>query len=110
MNFSYIIPYRSDKEGYRETNLKIVLQWLSNFDDLEIIIVEQDAIRQLDRHILPPNSKYFFIFNQGIFNKAWALNVGFKKANGAVIATGDCDVVMNPASLAYAFSSLPSKL
>lgn len=105
MNISYIIPYRSDNEGYRETNLKIVLEWLSNFDDLEIILVEQDAISRLDQRILPLDSKHVFVFNQGIFNKAWALNVGFKEANGDVIAIGDSDITIDPKALANAFST-----
>ena len=47
MNFSYVIPYRSD-EGKRAANLRAVLDWVSSrLPAVELVLVEQDRERQV---------------------------------------------------------------
>jgi len=98
VQYSYVITYRSDQE-IRATNLFAVLRWLSELRDIEVVLVEQDRGPQLKAGALPANCTYHFVHNEGPFNKAWGLNVGFKQSSGTVIGFGDADMVMDAAAL-----------
>lgn len=103
MRFSYVIPYRSDESGMRATNLKTVLAWLSRLPQLEVVLVEQDGQSRVEHGALPSNSVHVFVENAGPFNKSWALNVGFMRAAGDVVAFGDADMILNGQTLMNAF-------
>jgi hypothetical protein len=98
MQFSYVITYRSDQE-IRAANVFAVLCWLSEIRDIEVVLVEQDHRPRLTTDRLPANCTYHFVHNAGPFNKAWGLNVGFKKSSGTVVGFGDADMVMNAGAL-----------
>lgn len=105
MNYSYIIPFKADLEGFRITNLQTVLRWLQRIEHIEIILVEQDISSTIDSIALPNNCRHIFIYNQGVFNKSWAINVGYKYAKGEVLVIGDGDLVMETAELLKAMEA-----
>ncbi len=105
---SYIIPFRAEpaaaaigqgenRHGDRRlANLHAVLRWLAHQQSkLEIIIVEQDAEPRLDPALLPPGCIHVFTYNDDVFNKSWAFNVGFRHAHGEVLALGDADMIIS---------------
>ena len=101
--YSYVIPYRADSLREREENLRCVLRRLSRLPELEVVLVEQDAVSRVDSRSLPSNCVHFFIKNAGPFNKAWGVNVGYKRSSGDVIAFGDADVIVNTQVLTPCF-------
>ncbi len=91
--FTYIIGYRHKLE--RLNNLKKVLEWLSGFKGIEIIIVEQDRSSKLPAYSLK-GFRYIFTKSDLPFNRSWAFNVGLKNSSSQVIGFGDSDLVMDP--------------
>ena len=98
VRFSYVITFRSDLKT-RAANLCAVLRWLSQIRGMEVVLVEQDRTPQVRIDTLPSNCTHYFVHNEGPFNKAWGLNVGFKRSSGAVVGFGDADLVTNAATL-----------
>ena len=78
-------------------NLRKVLEWMSGFQGVEIIVVEQDRNTKIDHLNLP--GKHIFMYNDGPFIKSLAYNVGLKHSTGQVVVFGDADVIMNPNEL-----------
>jgi hypothetical protein len=99
---SYVIPYRADSQA-RSENLRCVLGRLSRLPGLEVVLVEQDAVSRVDSRSLPSNCVHVFAKNAGPFNKAWGVNVGYRKSSGDVIAVGDTDVIVNAQALRTCF-------
>lgn len=104
MKASYIITFRKD-HGRRLANLIAVLDWLSWFQDMEVVLVEQDAVYTLEDVKLPSNCGVVFARNAGPFNKAWGFNVGYRHAGGNVLAFGDADMIMKRGALAACFEA-----
>lgn len=65
---------------------------------LEIILVEQDASRQIDG-VAQPNLKHIFVENSGSFNKSWGLNIAASHASCGRLLFADADMLMSAASL-----------
>ena len=104
MKVSYIITFRDDQRR-RSANLSTVLDWLSWFQDIEVIVVEQDAVSAFQGNKLPPNCKTLFVPYDGAFNKSWGLNLGYRHSVGDVLAFGDSDIIMNREVLASCFDA-----
>lgn len=102
MNASYIITHRG-KVGSRFNNLIFVLDWLSDLN-INIVLVEQDNRPYLaDLNLSYPGVDYVFAYNDGLFNRSWGFNIGFKYARGNVVAFSDSDIFMNLEELKNAF-------
>lgn len=91
--FTYIIGYRHKLD--RLTNLKRVIDWISGFKGVELIIVEQDKSPKLPAFSLK-GFRYIFTKSDLPFNKSWAFNVGTKYSSTNVIIFGDSDLIMDP--------------
>jgi len=100
--FSYIIPFRYSPD--RILPLRRIIEWLSGFQNVEIIVVEQDKHSKID--YLNIRAKHIFIQSEAPFNKSWALNVGVKRATSQTILFGDADFIMNPMELIEALKML----
>ena len=94
--FTYIIAYRHNND--RLGNIRKVIDWLSGFGGIELIIVEQDKSPKLPAYTLS-GFKYIFTESSLPFNKAWAFNVGTKYSTTPAIIFGDSDIIMNPEQL-----------
>lgn len=94
VKISCIISYKQ-VDKYRQHNLDNVIRHISNFklDNLEIIVVEQDAYEKFDSTPYK-NTKKIFIYNDGEFNKGWGYNVGAKESSGDVLFFCDCDIIL----------------
>jgi len=102
---TYIIPYKHSDE--RLTNLRRVINWALGFNNIEVILVEQDKTPKVNH--IDFGCKYYFIQNKELpFNKAWAFNVGLKYATSDIIAFGDSDLVMHPLKFIDAINELIS--
>jgi len=79
--FTMIVAYRNDaKDTYRISNLKALLRYYSTICG-NIVIIEQDkqsTIGELigELSIKGCNIHNIFVYNDGLFNKSWAFNVG----------------------------------
>ena len=101
IGLSYIIGHRGASKA-RIKNLYIVINFLQkNFPGIEIIVAEQDSVPS--NIPLPNNIKHLFLFNPGLFNRAWGFNVGAKHARHNVIAFSDNDLVVPPEALLLAY-------
>lgn len=90
---TYIIPYKHSPD--RLNNLRKVISWALGFNNIEVILVEQDNTPKVNH--IDFGCKYYFIENKELpFNKSWAFNVGLKYANSNIIAFGDSDLLMHP--------------
>ena len=101
--FSYIIGYRHKAE--RLNNLKRVIEWLSGFGGIEIIIVEQDKSPKLQELTLK-GIKHIFTKSDMPYNRSWAFNVGVKYATSKIVAFGDSDLIMDPNEIISALKML----
>jgi|SRR5271165_6314909 len=90
---SYLITYREAGSEERRANLLAVLSWLGQWPEIEIVVVEQDAVPRLDAPLVSGGGVVRFAYNPGPFNKAWGLNVAVGFARGSVLAIGDADVI-----------------
>jgi hypothetical protein len=91
-SFSCIILYRHNIQ--RWNNLKRILEWISGFSNVELIIVEQDTHSKISHLNFP--AKHIFIKSKIPFNRSWGFNVGLKNSNSEIIVFTDCDLVMRP--------------
>lgn len=90
---TYIIPYKHSPD--RLNNLRKVINWTLGFNNIEVILVEQDRTPKVNN--IDFGCKYYFIENKQLpFNKSWSFNVGLKYATSNVIVFGDSDLVMHP--------------
>lgn len=102
IGLSYIIGHRGISRE-RIDNLYAVVNFLhKNIPGLEIIVVEQDS--QPSQLSLPSNVKYVFLFNPGLYNRAWGFNVAVAYAQHNVVAFGDNDLIVPPAALIQAYN------
>ncbi|MEM6269464.1 MAG: glycosyltransferase [Bacteroidota bacterium] len=92
--FTYAIPFRASC-ATRRANLDYTLKWISRFPNFELLLIEQDEYSRIDLATLPPGCRHLFIYNPGLFNKSWALNVAFRHSSGRVFAVGDADMLMH---------------
>jgi hypothetical protein len=90
--FTYIIPFRYKYD--RIIPLRRVVEWLSGFQQIEIIIVEQDTHSKIEH--LNLKATHIFIESDAPFNKSWAYNVALKRTNSNILIFGDSDFIMNP--------------
>lgn len=100
--FSFIVTFRFSID--RIINLRRVLEWISGFQGVEIIVVEQDKNTKIDNISLP--GKHIFLYNPGTFNKSWAYNVGWKHSTSPIVVFADADVLMDPRLFSNALSEL----
>ncbi len=91
--FTYIIPFKYTQANLM--NLRRVLDWLSGFSQLEIIVVEQDKTEKLKAFSLK-GFKHIFIESNLAFNKGWSYNVGVKYSTTPSIIFGDSQTRMDP--------------
>ena len=91
---SYIISFRAGGDPLRKANLDAVLRWLGEFEDIEVMVVEQDvAPRWSDSASPGPHVRRVPVYQPGPFNKAWGFNVGARLAQRPVLAFGDADMI-----------------
>jgi hypothetical protein len=98
---SYLITYRESGSADRRENLLAVLGWLRQWPDIEVVVVEQDAVPRFDAPLEYGGGVARFAYNPGPFNKAWGLNLALGFARGPLLAVGDADV-MAPHTLGMA--------
>lgn len=92
MRITYVIGYRHSLD--RIINLRKVLDWLSGFSNMDIVIVEQDTHTKI-KH-LNLNAKHIFIKSDQPYNRSWAFNVALKRNRNPIIVFGDSDIIMDP--------------
>ena len=90
--YSCLITFRDDGKN-RLRNLYYVLDHLCADPEFEVIIVEQDVSPIVDDSKLPPGSIYKFVFNPGLFNKSWGLNIAANLSHGEILIVHDADMV-----------------
>jgi glycosyltransferase involved in cell wall biosynthesis len=100
--FTYVIPFRYSQD--RILPLRRVVEWLSGYQGVEILIVEQDKVSKIENLTLKAN--HIFCESDAPFNKAWAYNIAIKRSISPVIVFGDADFIMNPNELIEGLKSL----
>lgn len=103
-NITYVIAYKHRPD--RLLNLRRVLEWLTPFQGLEVILVEQDSESKIAE--LNLRLKHIFLKTDMPFNKAWAFNVATRYVKTPVIIFGDSDLIMNPNAFIEAANMLNS--
>lgn len=101
--FTYIIGYRHSMDRYH--NLLRVIDWLHHFNNIEIILIEQDTHSKI-KHINLGNIKYIFTKSNMPYNRSHAFNVGLKNATTDIIVFGDSDLIMDYPDLINSISLL----
>jgi len=102
-SLSYLLTYR-ESDAERRANLLAVLAWLGQFPDIEVVLVEQDALPRLQAP-LPSFVSMIFAYNPGAFNRAWGLNVAFRHAHATLLACADADMLLEPEALRAAIQA-----
>lgn len=93
--FTYVIPFKFEQD--RIIPLKRVIEILSGFQGIEIMLVEQDTHTKISHLNLKVN--HIFLKSDAPFNKAWAYNVALRRAISPVMIFADADFFMNPNDL-----------
>ena len=102
-DISVIIPYRY-LDDYRKNNLFCVINYMiEQFPEIDILVLEQDKAPTLQ-----DNNKFFnmFIYNNGLFNRSWALNVGMKVCKNNYCLLLDGDLLMKKENLLECFNQI----
>jgi hypothetical protein len=102
MRLTYVIGYRHRMD--RLMNLKKVLEWISSFSNMDIIIVEQDSVSKISNFALP--GRHIFARNDGPYNRSWAFNIALRYNQNPIIAFGDSDIIMEPGEFANSVNQL----
>ena len=102
MRVTYVIGYRHRMD--RIINLRKVLEWLASFNNVDVIIVEQDKYSKISH--LNLRATHVFIKSDKPYNRSWAFNVALKRNKNPVIIFGDCDIVMDPQELVNSINEL----
>lgn len=102
MRLTYVIGYRHTAD--RIMNLKVVLEWLRNFNNIDIIIIEQDKYSKISN--LNLHGKHIFVQNDGPYNRSWAFNIAIKHTINPVIVFGDSDLIMDPSEFVDAINQI----
>lgn len=93
---SFIIMHK-EASSQRTNNLIALIKYLSRIMvGSEIIVVEQDEKPRAEKSLAKLPIRYFFLYNSGLYNKAWSLNFGAKKANGVMLVFNDGDLYCSP--------------
>ena len=92
---SYIITWRENSDSDRRANLLTVLAWLARVSELEVIVVEQDAIPRIQEALPDAGCKWIFAYNPGPFNKSWGFNVGVRYCSTPILGFGDADLIVD---------------
>jgi len=100
--FTYVIPFRYNQD--RILPLRRVVEWISGYQGVEILIVEQDKFSKIENFTWKAN--HIFCESNAPFNKAWAYNVAIKRTISPVIVFGDADFIMNPNELIEGLKNL----
>jgi len=101
---SIIIGYRQASAD-RKLGLQFVLNWLYKYlPEVEILLIEQDEIQKIDV-ALPPNCKYYFTYNPGLYNRCWAFNVGINLTDKKIFAFSDSDMFLSREDYIRAFEA-----
>jgi glycosyltransferase involved in cell wall biosynthesis len=102
--FTYVIPFRYKPD--RIISLKRVVEWVSGFNGIEILIIEQDKHSKIEN--LNLKGRHIFVESDLPFNKAWAYNIAIKRTQSPVLVFGDADVIMHPNDLIESLKALDS--
>lgn len=102
MRLTYVIGYRHRMD--RLNNLRKVLEWVSSFSNMDIILVEQDSVPRIDHITIP--GRHVFARNEGPYNRSWAFNIGMRYNRNPIIAFGDSDIIMEPSQFAESVNQL----
>jgi predicted glycosyltransferase involved in capsule biosynthesis len=102
MRVTYVIGYRHKNE--RIINFKRVLDWLAGFQNMDIVIVEQDKFSKI-KH-LNLKGQHIFIKSDKPYNRSWAFNVALKRCTNPVIIFGDSDLIMESQELINSIEQL----
>lgn len=100
--FTYVIPFRYRAD--RIIPLRRVIDWLSGFQGIEILLIEQDRHSKINH--LNLKAQHHFIQNDGPFNKGWAFNYAIKRTQSNFIIFGDADFIMDPNHLIESLKAL----
>jgi glycosyltransferase involved in cell wall biosynthesis len=89
----------------REAWLRLTMDWLDTLPlDLELILVEQDDESRLrlddENHNYPV--RHIPVYNPGLFNRSWGLNVGVRHATSDKLIFADSDIIMHPNAIVEA--------
>lgn len=95
MSCSIIITFRNDEHSYRLRNLQVVLKWLSESTEIDVILVEQDRLRRAVFDAEYPNVRHALVYNTGAFNKSWGFNVGVRFSQSAYLCFCDADTLLD---------------
>lgn len=99
LNLDIIIPLKVDSVD-RINNLDIVINYLKNNLNCNIIISEQDNKPKLKNRY---DCAYVFTEVDEFFNKTKGINMGVKHSNAKVIAIYDADVIVSKSQLIKAY-------
>ncbi len=102
MRITYVIGYRHKAD--RIINLRKVLEWLSGFNNIDVMLVEQDKYSKISH--LNLRAKHVFIKSDQPYNRSWAFNVALKKNTNPIIIFGDSDIIMDPQELGASINEL----
>ena len=91
-SFTFIIGYRFQAD--RIFNLLRVVDWIRQFKNVQLIIVEQDTHSKFFN--LNINAEHIFVKSEIAFNKSLSFNVGLKYSQSDKVIFGDSDLIMNP--------------
>lgn len=93
-SFSFIIGYRHSQDRFN--NLLKVLNWVSGFERVQIILVEQDTHSKVSH--LNLNCKHIFVKSDKPYNRSWGFNIGLKFVKTNIVVFGDSDIIMDPSN------------
>lgn len=102
MKITYVIGYRHSPD--RIMNLRRVLDWLKSFNNIDVIIIEQDKYSKISH--LNLNAKIIFVKSDKPYNRSWAFNIAIKRTTNPIIVFGDCDLIMDSSQFVDSINQL----
>lgn len=93
MSIKYVIVHR-DSDPFRTRNLKSVVKYVKTFG-IDVMVIEQDNQKKIESLCNELGVEYQFIYNPGLFNRAWAFNCLKNFSNVDKVVFADNDIIIN---------------
>ena len=107
---SLIIPFRNSAQPRLHNLLAVEAFYFQHFPHWQVIIVEQDGKPSLNASQFKGTPTIIFADNPDLFNKAWAVNIGYQHADKETVVIADADLIVAPNDLSHSIQAIEQGL
>lgn len=107
---SLIIPFRNSAKSRLHNLLAVEAFYFQHFPHWQVIIVEQDGKPSLKANQFKGTPTIIFANNPDLFNKSWAINIGYQHTDKEILVIADADLIVAPNDLKHSIQAIKQEL